>query len=85
MRRGGRGENASNGKDDKHDEAASGTRRHLEVSSTPSDGDLSQKPGPENSPTKGERPAFARRPWGGEIRYVDMCAEESWRYAGRVL
>jgi len=33
-------------------------------------------------PYKAERPAFAGRPWGGEIRYLDMCAEEVFALRG---
>src|SRR3954454_16088695 len=54
------------------------TRQWLASASTYEPRDRARTSGAadRDSLPKGERPAFAGRPWGGEIRYMDMCAEE---------
>src|SRR4051812_7000565 len=65
----GRGEGGrrQDGREPAQKEAAAGTGRHLWVSSALRQGDLRSLKRLRKSPRKGERPAFARRPWGGEI------------------
>src|SRR5206468_10262701 len=49
---------------------------HLEISSALRLRHLRAAKAAEFPFSRGERPTFAGRPWGGEILYMDMCAEK---------